>query len=262
MNDLFALQNDFQNYILNEDDSIKNQIVSTRKVNNELRLAVYANAYRLRLIEALEETYSVLHTLLGCEQFNELVAHYLNDHPSTFRSIRWFGNQLSDFLKQTSPYADEPAFSEMAQFEWALTEAFDAANSAIITVEHMAEVPPEKWPQLQLSAHASVRRLNLQWNIVPIWNQITEKPEEEHSLEFEQAEYPIAWLIWRKDLQTLFRSMPVEEAWALDTMLRGESFEAVCIGLCEWIGEQHVAAHAAGLLKTWIVDGLVSEIMI
>ena len=37
-------------------------------------------------------------------------------------------------------------------------------------------------------------------------------------------------------------------------------FAAICEGLCEWVDAQNVAAHAAGLLKQWLTDGLISEI--
>lgn len=76
----------------------------------------------------------------------------------------------------------------------------------------------------------------------------------------EQSDYPVAWLVWRQDLLTYFRSLNVDEAWALDALRRGETFAAICEGLTEWIDAQNVAVHAAGLLKQWLIDGLISEI--
>ncbi|OGI49418.1 MAG: hypothetical protein A3E57_01595 [Candidatus Muproteobacteria bacterium RIFCSPHIGHO2_12_FULL_60_33] len=52
----------------------------------------------------------------------------------------------------------------------------------------------------------------------------------------------------------------VDEAWALDAARTGESFATICEGLCEWIDTQNVALHAAGLMKQWIADGIVSGI--
>lgn len=75
----------------------------------------------------------------------------------------------------------------------------------------------------------------------------------------EAGEYPKSWLVWRQDLRTYFRSLSVDEAWAVDTAAGGSSFADICEGLCEWIDAQNVAAHAAGLLKRWVADGLVSK---
>jgi len=54
----------------------------------------------------------------------------------------------------------------------------------------------------------------------------------------------------------------VDEAWALDALQRGETFAAICDGLTEWIDAQNVAVHAAGLLKQWLTDSLISEIRV
>jgi len=75
-----------------------------------------------------------------------------------------------------------------------------------------------------------------------------------------ESDYPQAWLVWRQDLKTWFRSLSVDEAWALDAARTGESFATICEGLCEWIDARNVALHAAGLMKQWITDGIVSGI--
>lgn len=78
----------------------------------------------------------------------------------------------------------------------------------------------------------------------------------------EAGEYPQAWVVWRQDLKNFFRSLSVDEAWALDAVRNGETFATVCEGLCEWIDPQNVALHAAGLMKQWITDSMVSGIKI
>ena len=62
------------------------------------RLGIYRNAYRVRLIDALDDTYSVLHKLLGDETFVALGEMFIAAHPSVHRSIRWYGRELADFL--------------------------------------------------------------------------------------------------------------------------------------------------------------------
>jgi len=195
--------------------------------------------------------------MAGDEEFDRLARAYIDAQPSTFRSVRWFGNRLGEFLRTTRPYSDYPAFAEMAEFEWAMSDAFDAADSPIATIGDMAALRPDAWPGLTFATHASVRRLDLRWNVPSAWNAVN-TGEEPPVLE--ENDYPVAWLIWRHDLLTYFRSMSVDEAWALDALLRGEDFAALCEGLTEWIDAQHVAGHVAGLLKQWLEDGLVRQI--
>lgn len=257
MKNLPTLQADFQRFILTSDPAIQREIIGTPKVDAAMRLGIYADAYRLRLIEALDTDYPGLHTMAGDEEFDRLARSYIDAQPSVFRSLRWFGHGLSEFLRETKPYSEYPVFAEMAAFEWAMSDAFDAADSTVALVDDMASRPPESWPGLIFVPHASVQRLDLRWNVPTVWGAINagEEPPE-----LEENDYPIAWLVWRQDLLTYFRSLDVDEAWAIDAMQRGETFAAICEGLTEWIDAQNVAIHAAGLLKQWLTDGLICEI--
>ena len=63
----------------------------------DARLGIYRDAYRVRLIEALDDIYSVLHKLLGDETFVSLAEMFIAANPSVHRSIRWYGRELADF---------------------------------------------------------------------------------------------------------------------------------------------------------------------
>lgn len=247
----------FQSHILRGDDGIRSLVVGSGEVSTDVRLGIYANAYRLRLIEALDTDYPGLHTLAGDEAFDAMCRAYIDTHPSPFRSLRWFGDRFAEFLRTTEPYADYPVFAEMAEFERALSDAFDAADSDLRTAADMSAVPPDRWPALRFSPHDSVRRLDLRWNVPPVWKAVDagDPPPEP-----EASEHPVAWLVWRRDLVTRYRSLDVDEAWALDALMRGENFAVLCEGLAEWVDPQNVATHAAALLKRWLDDGLIRRI--
>lgn len=280
---LADLQSDFQSFLLHGGEHMRRRVADTAKVDAWTRLAIYYDAYRLRLLEALAANYPVLRAWMGAEAFENLGIAYLEAFPSHHFSLRWFGHRLAEHLAGAFP--DRPDWSEMASLEWALSEAFDAANDKAIKVEEMAAVPMEAWPSMRLQFHLSVRRLNLRWNVPVLWKAIDPSLEtqanacraensampaaEEQAATGpaaaglpapEAAEHPQSWLIWRQDLKTWFRSLSVDEAWALDAMRAGENFAAVCEGLCEWIDAQNVARHAAGMMKQWITDGIVSRI--
>jgi len=242
MNPLHGLQSDFQSFLLHGSESILGRVTGTEKADAPTRLAIYYDAYRLRLLEALDSNYPVLHAWLGDEEFERLGLAYLHAHPSAHFSIRYFGHRLPEYLATAPEYRGRPYVGEMAALEWAMSEAFDAADSQVMVLDDMAAVAPEAWPGLRFAFHASVRRLNLRWNVPPIWKAIR----------------PQSWLVWRQDLKTYFRSLPVDEAWAFDAAYADSTFAEICEGLAEWIDAQNIAVHAAGLLKRWITDGLVT----
>ena len=257
MSSLRRLQEDFQGYLLARDARMHSHVIGSAQVSAGERLAIYADGYRLRLLEALDTDYAGLHTLLGDEEFDAMGRAYIAAHPSTHFSLRWYGDRMSEFLRTVAPYSRYPVFAEMAAFEWAKCDAFDAPDTALCSVTDMAAIPPDAWPGLTFVAHISLTRLDLRWNVPTVWKAIDAEEESPALLE---NEYPIAWLVWRQDLLTYFRSLSVDEAWALDALQRGENFAAICEGLCEWVDAQNVAAHAAGLLKQWLTDGLICEI--
>ena len=102
---LRALQVDMQRHLLGEASTVTAAIVDAPPLPAADRLAIYRNAYQVRLIDALHETYPVLHGLLGDEAWGEMGQAYVAAHPSVFRSIRWYGRELADFLAASTPIA-------------------------------------------------------------------------------------------------------------------------------------------------------------
>ncbi len=259
MTTLRQTQTGFQNYLIGQDSPIAAEIAGDARLPADTRLGIYASAYRLRLLEALDGDFVALKAHTGPERFEEIARAYIETRPSDHFSLRYYGRHMSCFLAETAPYRDEPLLSELARFDWALTDSFDAADSPVAGVSDMAAIAPNDWPRLIFVPHASVQRLNLEWNAPVIWKAA----DKNESLPApEKAEFPVGWVVWRQDLQIYFRSLAVDEAFALDALLRGETFGTLCEGLTEWIDAQNVAVHAAGLLKQWLTDGLIREIQI
>lgn len=259
MSTLEKIQNDFHRYVLGGESPIQSQVVGTERVNATTRLAIYGNAYHARLIEALDANYPALHGWLGDEQFRQLALAYIDARPSQHYSIRWFGHRLPAFMADSPPWRDDAFSNEFVRFEWAMSEAFDAADAPLVTATDMTQLAPTDWPGLRLTFHASLRRLDLRWNVAPIWHALTrdKKPDAAHD-----SGDPIGWLVWRQQLTLFYRSLETDEAWALDAARGGASFADICEGLCEWNEPEGVAVRAAGFLRQWISDGLIVQLHI
>lgn len=247
-------------WLINKDEAIKVDVVDTGAVNKvsvDQRLAVYGDAYGYRLIDALSENYPAVHTLLGDDDFFEMTYAYMDALPSKHFSLRYFGHKLEEFL--TDYKKDVPVVADMARLEWALRNAFDAEDMSAIDMEALQAVPIESWGELRFEFHPSVSRLSLEWNTPQLWDAID---KEADPIAPEKLEYPYSWVIWRKELINYYRSMDVDEAWALDAAMQGESFASLCEGVCEWIDAEHAPARAAGFMSKWIDDHLIVKVSI
>src|SRR5271163_3953705 len=111
---LRQLQFDMQRHLLGEESGISADIVDAPPLPAADRLAIYRNAYQVRLIDALDDTYPILHALLGDEMFFALGKGFVAAHPSVHRSIRWYGREFADFLKLNTPYDGQPILAEVA----------------------------------------------------------------------------------------------------------------------------------------------------
>jgi hypothetical protein len=251
---LRELQQDMQRHLLGEESGVTAAIVDAPPLSAADRLAIYRNAYQVRLIDALHETYPVLHGLLGDEAWIELGQAYVAAHPSLFRSIRWYGRELADFMAGRAPYSDAPILSEVALLEWTLSEVFDAPDAAFLQRADLSAVEPAAWGSLTFQLHPSLRRLTLSWNAVAVWKamSIDETPPGP-----ELSDAPVPWLLWRQNLQNYFRSMQRLESAALDAALRGSDFAQICAGLNTLLPQEEIPAAAASLLGAWADSGII-----
>ena len=118
---------------------------------------------------------------------------------------------------------------ELAEFEWTLGQAFDAANANLFTEQDMATIPPKAWPELKFNLHPSVYRLDFEWNTPELWKALTNDSPKHITATQDSS----SWLIWRQQLTTRFRSLQTDEQLALDRVREGSSFDEICESLCK-----------------------------
>jgi hypothetical protein len=252
---LAELQRDLQRHVLSGDAAIAAGVKATPTVPAATRLAVYSNAYRIRLAEALAANMPRLKELLGDEQFGAIAGAYVDAHPSRFASIRWFGDRLAEVLERSQP--SQPWLAELARWEWALAASFDAADASAVGVECLATVAPGDWAGLRLQFHPSVQYLELATNAQALFKTLSaEQPPPQPAI----LASPQPWLLWRQDLKTQYRSLAPDETAALQVMRAGGTFGAMCEALCEWHDAGEVPLVAAGMLKRWIVEELLTRV--
>ncbi|MGA8260501.1 MAG: DNA-binding domain-containing protein [Arenicellales bacterium] len=261
MTRLFELQGRFQAYLLgletDPDRGIEPLTVGSRRLPASQRLTVYADAYRLRLVEVLAEDFPGLKGLLGDRAFDELGRAYIDAHPSTHPSVRWFGRHLPEFLRGLPDDSNRHALAEMAAFEWAQGEVMDAADDPTIDVSTLGALPPESWPGMRLGFQRALRRLDLSWNVPGVWKAVSEGTPPPP---LEKLDSPLPWLLWRQGMEVHWRSLDDDERSALDAARGGRTFGEICEHMAAFGGDESVPVRAAGFLKLWIVDGLVSEV--
>jgi hypothetical protein len=252
---LRELQRSFQNRVLRHRRGIESQLSDAQDEDFEPRLDAYVGGYRARLIEALAGSYPVLKAALGDDEFEQEMRCYIESTDSRHFSVRNYGATLGERLQdRLSPCGR--ALRELAEWEWRLADVFDAADDAPLDVQELAAVDPVLWPGLSFSFRACVRCFDSRTNAVQFWrgaNGLCDMPDEL------TVSPPSRWLIWRRGITTLFRSLGPLESELLEQLRAGASFGLLCERMALQVGDADAPQRTASLLRGWLAEEIILD---
>lgn len=241
MSALASAQAGLQERILHGDAAVFPRV---RGADAAQRLRIYADAYRLRLVDILGNDFPATRDALGESAFAAFAERYLHAHPPAHPSVRHVGGAFADWL---AAEADAPrGLHELARFEWLQAAVFDAADAAALGIDELAALPAEAWPQLRLRLHPATQLLDsARLAIVggaPACSDVVS---------------PARWLLWRDpDGDVRWRQLEDDEAGALHALAANATFGDVCERLSAIHDDG--ALRAASLLRRWLADGLIA----
>jgi hypothetical protein len=233
--------------------SIKNSQCTDRAT----LFGVYVDAYRLRLAEFISNDFPILRAYLGDEAFGHLVEDYISSTQSRQRNARWYGSHLPDFMRKSAPWRGNRSAIDLARFERTLSDAFDAADAPVLTIDALQNTSAEDWPRLAFEFHPSVSLLDLAAGTAQLHAALTEE-EEPHAVP--PSEETV--IFWRIDGQSFYRPVAEDERLALMEARQGRRFGDICALLAFQGDGEDVTLRAAGFLSQWFADGLVTRLSI
>ncbi|NQV43625.1 MAG: putative DNA-binding domain-containing protein [Rhodospirillales bacterium] len=250
---LTSVQTLFQDRLLSDSPDILDHLTDGGPF-----MAVYDQAYMIRLMEILGEDFPGVHTLLGDERFATAARDYIRARPSTKRSVRWLGSNFTCWMRKTEPWRDLPVVADMAAFEWALGLAFDAPDCDPIAIDALAAVPPEAWGDLRFGFHPALNTLELAFDVAPFQQAVAAERDPEAFPE--TLNLPGTWAVWR-DAETLmvrYRPLPADEGAGLSVLRRDGDFATLCEILAASGEAETAAIRAAVFLRHWIGAGWIT----
>lgn len=254
---LAELQARFQAGILTGDETIFASIAESRKTDRAAQFAVYYGAYRSRLAEFLSNDFPILRIYLGEDAFGRLVEDFIESTPSRHPNGRWYGTRLPEFMHAAAAWRTRRDAIDLARFERALSDAFDASDAPASTIDALRSMGVEDWPRLAFEFHPSVRLLDLASGTVRIYDALA---GEEEPPAIQQGKEAI--IFWRSDGQSFYRPVAEDERLALMEARRGTIFENICALLAFQGSDEGVTQRVAGFLSQWFIDGLIARLSI
>lgn len=155
-------------------ESIAPLVRVTPAFSSSQRLGVYQFAFRTRMIESLEQDFSITRKLIGDSTFEELVLEFVRKIPSVFPSIAEISRGFPSFLKST--YSESSAIFDVAQFEWILVETSNAWLASESTLSGLNQLPSDEQLQVMLRKNPSVCLFESSWEIDSLTEDSRELP--------------------------------------------------------------------------------------
>lgn len=216
------------------------------------RVAIYANMYLWRLVDALRETFPKLAGYLGDERFAALAEDYVLAHPSEHHDVGQVGRKLADFLRH-HPHPERPDLADLAELEWARHQVFFESQAEPVGPDALAGLDPESFARTRLVLTPALRVLILDHVAAPLWRQI-----EDGGPPDSPEPGPSAVAVWRRGFEVAHCALPLDEAVAIEGAQSGDPLPAICAAFTDR-EDPPAAAHEA--LSSWLAEGWVLGVL-
>ncbi|WP_296677927.1 DNA-binding domain-containing protein [Novosphingobium sp.] len=235
---LAALQKTFLDAVSADDDA---PAVS-------LGMAVYRDAYRTRLLGALESSFERTRRWTGDAAFAAAACHYILTRPPSSWTLDEYGADFSAALETL--FAGDCEVAELAWIEWHMQRAFAARDSATLDAARLASAGLEgsDWDRLQFVPAAGFALRRLGTGAPALWTALADtgaaepvlgEPEENHII------------VWRRGLVPQLRVICAGEYAALNLISAG--------GTLGELASRPDSAELGSWLALWLVHGLFAD---
>lgn len=240
---LLAQQAAFRAEIAADDDSAP---------PSSLGMEIYRNAYRGRLVSALEVSFERTRRWTGEDAFQAAARQYVLTRPPTSWTLDDYGADFPDLL--SGLFVGDPEVAELAAMEWAMQRAFAALDTPTLDPAALAAAHAEAdWDVMGFEMAAGYSLTPVRHDVIALWRALATLAPAAAAVEPLSREAHL--LLWRADLTPHFRLLDAGEAQALDALAQGATLGALVEAsedgrLGEWLaGWFRDGVFAAGRLR-------------
>lgn len=221
-------------------------------------LAIYRNAYRARLVDALRETYERTARWVGEDAFRQAAAHHVITHPPKSWTLDDAGAGFADTLNEL--FAKDREVAELAWLEWAMQRCFVAADAEPMDAagfgEATAAFAEDDWAHMRLNFLPGTSQTAIAHDIGALWRALG---QDDPTPDYATSE-PLHCVVWREGLKPVFMQVDAAEGAVLSDLLAGKPYGEACDALIDVLGDDLAAARAGAMLGRWLHHGLIAGV--
>lgn len=151
-------QSAFRDALLAADRAPPAGLIAGDPARAAARFAIHRATVLESLAIALGHSFPVTKAIIGEDNFRVLAVGFVRAAPPQRPSLAAYGAAFADHVAgHPAAMADFPFLAALARLEWALNDAYFAADAPALTADILAAVPPEDLPALRLALHPAAR---------------------------------------------------------------------------------------------------------
>lgn len=202
-------------------------------------MEIYRNAYRGRLLAAMEISFERTRRWVGEEAFTAAACHYIISHRPESWTLDDYGGDFPEVL--AGLFAHDTEVAELAWLEWHMQRAFAAPDQPELDPAALASAGycEADWANMRFAMAAGFAATSVTTCCTRIWEAIgdgiTDVCETSDRVE-------AALIVWRTGNSPRYRLASMEEMRALEAIANGaslavlaENCDAACLG--EWLSQ-------------------------
>ena len=217
---------------------------------SSLGMGIYRNAYRARLLGALETSFERTKRWVGDDVFGAAAAHYVLAYPPSSWTLDAYGAGFPALLAKL--FAQDGEVAELAWLEWHLQLAFGAPDLPEVTPHRLATagLVEEDWEQLRFTMAAGFAARPIRHDCTGLWQALRETGHCNYVL---KTCAPGVLIVWRQALSPNYRVLGRSEFTALEYLVNGGQFG----GAVALSGDD--PAQFGAWFAQWLSEGLFSD---
>jgi hypothetical protein len=210
-------------------------------------MQIYRDAYRGRLLAALEVSFERTRRWVGGEAFTAAACHFVLSHPPRGWTLDDYGAQFPEVL--AALFIEDAEVAELAWLEWHMQQAFAASDKARLDPAELAAAGygEADWERMRFTMAPGFALRQVSTDCVALWASLAEDAAEPMHAD------PLAdgWLVvWRSGLMPHYRLIAANEAQAITLLAGGATFGR--------LAQHSDVAQLGAWLAQWFGDGLFS----
>lgn len=218
-------------------------------------MAIYRNAYRMRLLEVLRNTFPKTLAWVGDEAFDTAARHHILQRPPSAFTLDVYGGEFVPALHTL--FGNDPEVAELAWLEWQLQQAFAAVDQPVLDGERFAAAVNDglDWERVTMRAVGSVALRSIATHCTEIWKALAAgTPAPSRWLRDRQVQL----LVWRQALTPQFRLLEAGEHAALQRLAGGCTLADLAVHDAADGQPEAEAARLGEWLARWVAEGLIA----